>query len=190
MVQTRKFGGLGNFSSWPDLPKPPEPPEPLEPPAKKIKVSKSGMLGRDFMLIPAQYKQPHSLTPEANVSDETTFLKRADSLWKVGVHSSAAGGMENAVTNAVSIGSVMHRWSCYQTFDPLDTFIRANSFALFSKSPFQWKSTPLTPRTISEFKMRMKQYGYANNMVLVHGSYLITLGSTDRFVSTTVYALA
>ena len=38
--------------------------------------------------------------------------KRVDSPWKVGAHVSAVGGMENAVSNAVSIGSVMHRW-CY-----------------------------------------------------------------------------
>ena len=38
--------------------------------------------------------------------------KRVDSPWKVGAHVSAVGGMENAVSNAVSIGSVTHRW-CY-----------------------------------------------------------------------------
>ena len=39
--------------------------------------------------------------------------KPVDSPWKVGAHVSARGGMENAVTNAVSIGSVIHIWSCY-----------------------------------------------------------------------------
>ena len=73
---------------------------------------------------------------------------------------------------------------------PLDTFIRANSFALFARSPLQWKTPPLTPESISEFKMRMKRYGYADNMVLVFGNYLINLGSKDKFVSTTIYALA
>jgi hypothetical protein len=54
-------------------------------------------------------KLPHSLTPEAEVSDDTTILKRTDSLWKIGAQVSAARGIENAVTNAVKIGSVMHR---------------------------------------------------------------------------------
>ena len=58
--------------------------------------------------------------PEAKASDDSTFPKRVDSLWKVGVQPS--GGVANAVTNAASIGSVMHRWSCYQTFDLLAIF--------------------------------------------------------------------
>ena len=41
---------------------------------------------------------------EAEIPDD------GDSFWKVGALVSAAGGMENAVTNAVSIGSVMHRY--------------------------------------------------------------------------------
>lgn len=76
----------------------------------------------------------------------------------------------------------MHRWSCYQTFDPLATFIRANSFGIFPKNPSKLKTPPLTPQSILEFKTRMKRYGYANNMVLVYGSHLITLGNPDRFV--------
>ena len=55
-----------------------------------------------------------------------------DSLWKVGAHVSP-GGTENTVINAVSIGSLMQRWSCYQTFGSL---ARANSFGHFLKSPF------------------------------------------------------
>lgn len=36
----------------------------------------------------------------------------------------------------------------------------------------------------------MKQYGYANNMVLPHGNYLINLGNPDRFVQPQIYTLA
>ena len=46
---------------------------------------------------------------EAEVSRDSTFPKRVDSLWKVGANVSGDGGIENAVTNAASIGSVMHR---------------------------------------------------------------------------------
>jgi len=49
-------------------------------------------------------KSSHTLTPETEVSDATTFLERVESPWKVGAHVSAAGGVENAVTNAVTIG--------------------------------------------------------------------------------------
>ena len=127
---------------------------------------------------------------EAEVSVDSTSPKRVDSLWKVGAHVSAAGGMENTVTNAVSIGSVMHRWSCYQTFDTLATFIRANSFAFYLRSPPHWeKKTSLTSRSVCEFKERMKQYGYANNMVLPNNRRH-NLGNPDRFVSAPVYTLA
>ena len=46
---------------------------------------------------------------EAEVSRDSTFPKRVDSLWKVGANVSGDVGIENAVTNATSIGSVMHR---------------------------------------------------------------------------------
>jgi len=70
--------------------------------------------------------------------------------------------VENAVTNAVKIG--------------------ANSFALFLKSPLKWTSPSLTPQSISKFKKRMEQYGYANDMVLPIGNYLIHFGDpkSDR----------
>jgi hypothetical protein len=50
---------------------------------------------------------PHASTPQAEASIETTLRDRVDSPWKVGAHVSSAGGVENAVTNAASIGSVM-----------------------------------------------------------------------------------
>ena len=76
MVQTRKSSALSEInilSAWLDPPDPPEPPEfPKfpefpEPPPKKTRVSKSGMLDRDFMLVPAQNKVPHSLTLETKI---------------------------------------------------------------------------------------------------------------------------
>lgn len=38
--------------------------------------------------------------------DSSLFLERVKSPWKVGAHVSAAGGVENAVTNAITIGFV------------------------------------------------------------------------------------
>ena len=72
---------------------------------------------------------------EAEVSRDCTFPKRLDNLWKVGAKVSGDGGIENAVANAASIGSVMHRlFPYYQNFDSLATFIRVNSFSLFLQS--------------------------------------------------------
>lgn len=58
----------------------------------------------------------------AEVLDDSTFQKRVDSLWKVGGIVSVGGGVEDTVTNAVRIGSVTHRWSCYQIFNLLCSF--------------------------------------------------------------------
>ena len=115
---------------------------------------------------------------EAEVSHDSTFPKRVDSLWKVGANVSVDGGIENAVTNAASIGSVMN--SCtfvIKTFDLLATFIRANSFSFFLQSRRQSRIS----QSISEFKERMKQYGYANNMVLPSSKHH-HLGNPDMFV--------
>jgi hypothetical protein len=127
--------------------------------------------------------------PEAEVSRDITSPKRVDSLWKVGAYVSEDGGMENTVTNAVSIGSVSTDGPVIKTFDPLATFIRANSFAFFLRLPSKWEKKSLTRQSISEFKARMKQYGYANNMVLPISTHH-HLGNPDRFVSVPVYASA
>ena len=85
----------------------------------------------------------------------------------------------NAVANAASIWSVMYRlFPCYQNFDSLATFIRANSFSLFLQS----RKPSLISLSISEFKKRMKHYGYANNMVLPSSKHN-HLGNPDMFVS-------
>ncbi|KIM36491.1 hypothetical protein M413DRAFT_449185 [Hebeloma cylindrosporum] len=91
--------------------------------------------------------------------DPSLFLERVKGPWKVGAHVSAAGGVENAVTNAIAIG--------------------ANAFALFLKSQRKWTSRQLSDNSVSEFKKNMKEFGYGNRMVLPHGSYLINLGNPD-----------
>ena len=131
--------------------------------------------------------------PEAEVSRDSTIPKRVDSLWKVGAN--VSGGvkknrMENTVTNAVSIGSVNASMvPLIKHLTWLLIFIRANSFAIFLRpSPYRWK-IPSLAQSISEFKERMKQYGYANNLVMPISKHH-HLGNPDRFVSAApVYAL-
>jgi hypothetical protein len=53
---------------------------------------------------------------QAKASVETSLRHHVDSPWKVGAHVSSAGGVENAVTNAVAIGSVMQIWPSHQTY--------------------------------------------------------------------------
>ncbi|KAJ7615123.1 xylose isomerase-like protein [Mycena rosella] len=96
---------------------------------------------------------------KSKVADPPQYAERAESLWKVGAHVSAAGGIENAVINAAAIG--------------------ANSFALFVKSQRKWSSPALTDATISDFKARLAEYSYDPRHILPHGSYLINLGNPD-----------
>jgi len=77
----------------------------------------------------------------------------------LGAHISAAGGLENAVTNAVKIG--------------------ATSFALFLKSQRQWNSKPLEESTVQKFKDACEKHKIASHLILPHGSYLMNLGSHD-----------
>lgn len=77
----------------------------------------------------------------------------------IGAHVSASGGVENAPLNAHEIG--------------------AKAFALFTRNQRQWKSSPLTSRSIDLFKERCAEYGYLPSQILPHDSYLINLGHPE-----------
>ena len=77
----------------------------------------------------------------------------------LGAHVSASGGVENAPLNANAIG--------------------AKAFALFTRNQRQWKSSPLTKKSISLFKERCEEFGYEAKHILPHDSYLINLGHPD-----------
>ncbi|KAF7290359.1 AP-endonuc-2 domain-containing protein [Mycena chlorophos] len=102
---------------------------------------------------------PVAKRTKSNATAPIVYAARQNSAWKVGAHVSAAGGVENAVTNAASIG--------------------ANAFALFVKSQRKWTSPTLTDTTITRFKAAMLEHGYDARHVLPHGSYLINLGNPD-----------
>ena len=78
----------------------------------------------------------------------------------IGAHVSASGGVENAPLNASNIG--------------------ATAFALFTKNQRQWKSTPLTEKSIELFKQRCSELGYSPKQILPHDSYLINLGHPEK----------
>lgn len=77
-----------------------------------------------------------------------------------GAHVSASGGVENAPVNAHSIG--------------------AKAFALFTKNQRQWKSAPLSQKSIDLFKANCSKYGYTASQILPHDSYLINLGHPEN----------
>jgi len=77
----------------------------------------------------------------------------------IGAHVSTTGGVENAPLNANTIG--------------------AKAFALFTRNQRQWKSAPLTEKSITLFKTRCKEFRYETKHILPHDSYLINLGHPE-----------
>lgn len=77
----------------------------------------------------------------------------------IGAHVSASGGVENAPENAHAIG--------------------AKAFALFTRNQRQWRSAPLSAKSIALFKERCEKYGYGPKQILPHDSYLINLGHPE-----------
>ncbi|OOZ35983.1 deoxyribonuclease IV [Solemya velesiana gill symbiont] len=75
---------------------------------------------------------------------------------RIGAHVSASGGVENAPLNAQKIG--------------------ATAFALFAKNQRQWRTKPLTEKSIEAVKDNLGKVGIAPRYVLPHDSYLINLG--------------
>ncbi|MCU0460507.1 MAG: deoxyribonuclease IV [Bacteroidales bacterium] len=78
----------------------------------------------------------------------------------VGAHVSAEGGVQNAPVNANAIG--------------------AKAFALFTKNQRQWFSSPLTSKSISEFRANCEKFDYKPFQILPHDSYLINLGHPEK----------
>jgi len=78
----------------------------------------------------------------------------------VGAHTSASGGVFNAIKNAEAIG--------------------ARAFALFTKNQRQWKAKPLDGETIETFRRLLEESGIAPKHVLPHDSYLINLGHPEE----------
>ena len=77
----------------------------------------------------------------------------------IGAHVSSSGGVENAPLYAKEIG--------------------ATAFALFTRNQRQWRSAPLSEKSISLFKERCQSFGFAPEHILPHDSYLINLGNPD-----------
>lgn len=77
----------------------------------------------------------------------------------IGAHVSSSGGVENAPLHAKEIG--------------------ATAFALFTRNQRQWRSAPLSEKSISLFKERCQSFGFAPEHILPHDSYLINLGNPD-----------
>jgi deoxyribonuclease IV len=79
---------------------------------------------------------------------------------RVGVHTSIAGGVANAVLRAKKIG--------------------CDTFQMFSANPRGWKTLDPTPEDCQRFRAARLAYGLSP--VAVHDNYLINLASADRLI--------
>ena len=78
---------------------------------------------------------------------------------RIGAHVSIAGGVQNAVANAVELG--------------------ATAIGMFTRNQRIWNQRPLSEEDAAAFRDALHEHGFAPQHVLPHGSYLINLGSSD-----------
>jgi deoxyribonuclease-4 len=78
----------------------------------------------------------------------------------IGAHVSAEGGVQNAPLNASIIG--------------------AKAFALFTKNQRQWFASPLSQKSIGDFRKNCEKFNYQPFQILPHDSYLINLGHPEK----------
>ena len=78
---------------------------------------------------------------------------------RIGAHVSIAGGVQNAVANAVELG--------------------ATAIGMFTRNQRIWKQRPLSEEDAAAFRDALGEHGFAPQHVLPHDSYLINLGSSD-----------
>jgi len=78
----------------------------------------------------------------------------------VGAHTSASGGVFNAIAQAESIG--------------------AKAFALFTKNQKRWDAKPFDTKTLDKWFSMLEASGIQPKHILPHDSYLINLGNPDE----------
>ena len=78
----------------------------------------------------------------------------------IGAHVSASESVSRAPINAHAIG--------------------AQAFALFTRNPSRWKSSPIPESEAEQFKANCQEFGYTPDRILPHDSYLINLGAPDK----------
>ncbi len=86
---------------------------------------------------------------------------------RIGIHTSTAGGVENAAERAYRLG--------------------CNTFQVFSSSPRQWKPYNLAPAQCAEMSRLREKYDL--RPLVIHASYLLNLaGGNEDFYSKTIAA--
>ncbi|KAL6707767.1 DNA-(apurinic or apyrimidinic site) lyase [Coniothyrium glycines] len=101
-------------------------------------------------------RKPKAVKNEAPLAERTKDIKL-----RVGAHVSAAGGVQNSITNLLHIGG--------------------NAFALFLKNQRKWDNIELDPEAATQFIEACKEHSIsAAECCLPHGSYLVNLAHPDE----------
>jgi len=99
-----------------------------------------------------------TLSEEQDLSKMTTPRRQARATRRIGIHTSSAGGVENAAERAYRLG--------------------CNTFQVFSSSPRQWKRYELAPAQCKEVERLRKKYDL--KPLVIHTNYLINLAGTSQ----------
>ena len=79
---------------------------------------------------------------------------------RIGIHTSTAGGLENAAAKAAELG--------------------ANTFQIFTSSPRMWRAAMPDAPAIARLRDARERYGLAP--LVVHDNYLINLAAADPLI--------
>src|SRR5438067_10596902 len=111
---------------------------------------------------------PHSMAREQdalNTAGKRRLIKTSSR--RIGIHTSIAGGVENAAERAYRLG--------------------CNTFQIFSTSPRQWQPYDLSRPQCDQMNRLRKKYGL--KPLVIHTNYLINLASmTEQFLAKSVEA--
>ncbi|XP_046450041.1 probable endonuclease 4 isoform X2 [Daphnia pulex] len=141
---------------------------------KKEKKAKAEKTDTGKKVSKNDVPKPEMVIPEIIIPSNKPIIKRevGPSPWNgtvkydnkifLGAHISAAGGLENAITNSLNIGGT--------------------SFALFLKNQRQWVSKPMEDVTVERFKAACATHKFLPHLILPHGSYLMNCGSSDPVI--------
>ena len=128
-------------------------------PVESVKPKKKEVISKKVSKV-VKKKKAGDLSTEAKkmgkVLNGSLSEKKTGDIY-IGYHASIAGGVQNALIDAVSAG--------------------ARCLALFLAPQRTWASHPLKPEHIQEFKKVREESQILPNMILPHGSYLLNLGS-------------
>lgn len=94
-----------------------------------------------------------------NPVSQKVFEASVGSRKMLGAHVSVAGGLERSFYNALSIG--------------------CRSFAFFVRNQRSWNSPPMKEETVQAFRQTAEKLKFPMDQIVVHGSYLINIGSCN-----------